>query len=52
MFSALNKSFTNTAKSLQGLTKAAFASRNGPYNPYKYKEYIMPRNMPKYYHFK
>ena len=47
MFSAITKSFTNSAKSLQGLTKAAFASRSGPYNPYKYKDYLVPRNMPK-----
>jgi len=35
------------AKSLFNLSKCEFGARAGPYNPYKYKEYLVPRTQPK-----
>jgi len=46
MFSSLSKSLPKTGKVLQEVVKSSFATRSGPYNPYKFKEYLVPRNMP------
>jgi len=34
-------------KSLVDLLGANFSARSGPYNPNRYKEYFVPRNLPK-----
>ena len=46
MFSSIAKSLPKATKVLQELAKCSFATRSGPYNPYKFKEYLVPRNMP------
>jgi len=46
MFSRLLKNTSNLTKVLTQTTQASFSGRSGPYNPYKYKEYLVPRNMP------
>ena len=46
MFSSLSKSVAKSAKTLQTTVQKSFGARSGPYNPYKFKEYLVPRNMP------
>jgi hypothetical protein len=46
MFSKLIGKAKSLNATLTNLSKANFG-RSGPYNPYKYKEFMVPRNMPK-----
>eukprot|EP01017_Pseudomicrothorax_dubius_P028069 TRINITY_DN3310_c0_g1_i2.p1 TRINITY_DN3310_c0_g1~~TRINITY_DN3310_c0_g1_i2.p1 ORF type:complete len:320 (+),score=89.75 TRINITY_DN3310_c0_g1_i2:149-1108(+) len=37
----------NASAELFSKSKAAFSARSGPYNPYRYKEHLVPRGFPK-----
>ncbi len=47
MFSRTLRHSVGISKRLQTVVEKSFGARAGPYNPYKYKEYLVPRNMPK-----
>mmetsp|Transcript_33962 Transcript_33962/g.30715 ORF Transcript_33962/g.30715 Transcript_33962/m.30715 type:complete len:184 (+) Transcript_33962:41-592(+) len=47
MFGRVLEKGSSLSKSLYNVSKMGFGARHGPYNPYNYKDYFVPRNMPK-----
>ena len=44
----IHKNNISIKNAMSTIPRAFFSARSGPYNPYKFKEYLVPKGVPRY----